>query len=383
MIYSLPYLLFLAILMVCAFLAWNYKDNIKVQHSTIIVSIVLVLLFFGLRGFCFYDWNSYYPLFINKTWSKFFHPQLGSQSTEPGFTILLLTCKSIWNNYHFFVFVCTIINTALLYRFLSKRTNNIPMGLVVCISMGGLYLYTDLMRNAISILIFINSIEYIEKKKPIPYFSLCLLACTFHSTAVLYIPLYFILNRKINKWLFISIFAVGNIILLLKIPVLMSIISLVASFINPELEAHINAYTKLMHEEGFQISIGYLERLFTGIMVIIYINKLRKVRANNDIFINSLLLYFIMFFFFSEFKTLSLRLSLLFSFAYWTLWTDLLKCITIRSNKYLFAAFISIYCLFKMYGSTNNPIAKYDAIYWNDEPYHLRKIYHYQHFNDK
>ena len=125
MIYSLPYLLFLAILMVCAFLAWNYKDNIKFQHSTIIVSIVLVLLFFGLRGFCFYDWNSYYPLFINKTWSKFFHPQLGSQSTEPGFTILLLTCKSIWNNYHFFVFVCTIINTALLYRFLSKRTNNI------------------------------------------------------------------------------------------------------------------------------------------------------------------------------------------------------------------------------------------------------------------
>lgn len=372
MIYTIPY-----ILLVCfygALALWYHSiEDEYTRKRIVIVCVGVWILFFGFRGFCFYDWRSYYPTFLKYNLKDVFTLGFSSFPFERGFMLLMLGCKSVVNNYEFFVLVCTLIDTALLMMFLKRYVKNIPLTLMICLCMNGLALFTDLMRNSISILIFVNSLQYIRKRKPVPYFSLCLVGVLFHASAVLYIPLYFFLHRKINKWVFLGLFIVGNLVYLLQLHVFINLVELMAGFIDRSMKVKIDEYMSFMPGIGFKISIGYLERLFTGILVFCYINKLREMRKDNDMFINLMLLYFMFFFFFSEFRTISMRFSYLFCFGYWILWVDLIKCFSINNNRRLFIVFLAIYCVFKMYGLTNNVICRYDNVLTGAQPYQARE----------
>lgn len=379
--FAAPYIF---LILVLGFLAFAYESREAQSWRTTITvfSLVLFIGFFGFRGFCFYDWNSYYPGFVSFRLQDMFDNPVYKWRFEPGFTLLLAFSKGIVDSYHFFVFLCTCINTALLMRFLRGRVQNIPLALVICICMNGIIMFTDLMRNSISILLFMNSLEYLKARRPLPYFALNLLGITFHISSIVYLPLYFILHRHWNKWVYMGLFLAGNVIYILHIPIFLSIVSLFLGFIDPDLQWKVHEYTELMANESFRLSIGYLERLLTGLLVFAYLDKLRKMRDDSDIFINSILLYLVTFLFFSEFKTVSARISMLFTYGYWIIWIDLIRCFAVRSNRRLFVAFLSIYCLFKIYGSTNYIVARYDNVLFGAEPYHLRKLTYDKNFNE-
>lgn len=378
--FALPYLLYVAFLGILAFIYESREDGMW-RKGTVIVALLSLIVFFGFRGFCFYDWNSYYPSFMQFKMRELSLP-ITEWQFEPGFELLMVVCKSLFDNYHFFVFVCTCINTALLLNFFRKRVDNIPLGIAVCVCMNGIIMFTDLMRNSISILIFANAIQYLTERKPVQYFSLCLLALTFHLSAVAYFLLYFVLHRRWSNYFYLGLFLAGNAIYLLHIPIFLTIVSVFLGFVDPDLQWKVHEYTELMANDEFRLSIGYIERLLTGLLVFLYIDKLREVRKGNDVFVNSILLYLAVFFFFSEFKVISSRMSMLFTYAYWIIWIDLIKCFAIDNNRRLFVAFLSIYCLFKMYGSTNYIVAKYDNIIFGAEPYHLRKLTYDKNFNE-
>lgn len=379
--FAFPYILLVLFLGLLAF-AYDSRDDESWHTGVTAVALATVIFFFGFRGFCFYDWNSYYPAFQTFRLSDLTDLPVYKWRFEPGFQCLMAASKSLVDNYHFFVFLCTCINTALLMRFLRGRVDNKPLALTVCICMNGIIMFTDLMRNSISILIFMNSLEYLKDRRPIPYFSMCLLGMTFHISAVIYMPLYFVLHRRWNKWVYLGLFGAGNFIYILHIPIFLTVASIFLGFISPDLQWKVHEYTELMANEEFRLSIGYLERLLTGVLVFAYLDKLRGVRKENDIFINSILLYLVMFFFFSEFKTISTRMSMLFTYAYWIIWIDLIRCFAIKNNRRLFVAFLSVYCLFKIYGSTNYIIARYDNVLFGAEPYHLRVQTYNKYFNE-
>lgn len=373
MIYTLPY-----IFLVCFFgiLSWWFDstEDEVIRKRIVYICMATMVFFFGFRGFCFCDWNSYYPTFLKYNLHDLFTLGFLEWPYEPGFTVLMVLCKSILNNYHFFVLVCNLIDMLLLLCFLKRYVKNIPLALMICLCMNGLILFTDLMRNSISILLFVNSLQYIRDRKPVHYILLCLIGALFHASALLYLPLYFFLHRKINKWVYLGIFIVGNLVYLFHIHVFLNLVDLIVGFINLPLKEKIDAYMKFFPDMSFAISIGYLERLFTGLLVFCYMNKLRKIRKDNDLFINTMLLYFMVFFFFSEFRVVSIRFSYLFCFAYWTLWVDLIKCFSINNNRRLFIVFLVIYCIFKMYGSTDNIVFRYDNVLFGAQTYNVREF---------
>lgn len=379
--YAIPYLLLVAFLGFLAFV-YDSREDATLRGATTAVALLTMVIFFGFRGFCFYDWNSYYPEFIEFQPRELFELPIIKWRFEPGFQILLAACKGLVDNYHFFVFVCTCIETILLLNFLKKRVDNIPLAITVCICMNGIIMFTDLMRNSISILIFMNTLGYLKERRPLPFFLFNLFGMTFHLSSAAFLPLYFVLHRRWPKWLYLGLFLAGNAIYLLHIPIFLTVVSVFLGFVNPDLQWKVHEYTELMANEEFRLSIGYLERLLTGVLVFVYIDKLREQREDNDIFINSILLYLVMFFFFSEFKTISTRMSMLFTYGYWIIWIDLIKCFAISSNRRLFVAFLSIYCLFKMYGSTNYIIARYDNVLFGAEPYNTRVLIYNKNFNE-
>lgn len=376
MIYTIPYVI-LILVYGCLSTIYTSKDIAESKKRELdIICIAIMLFFFGFRGYICDDWQTYYQNFRDVSiYSLSFNLFQGNTGwvIEPGFTLLMLIVKSIFNDFRFLVFICTLINTMLLYRFLHKRIDNIALGFMIYICMGGFGMNTNMMRNSISILIFANALEFIEKRKAIPYFAMCFLAFLFHRSSIFYFPLYFFLHKKCNKWIYLSIIVIGNIIVLLQIPIVTKLLSFFSIGLGNLFDNKVDSYSNGHFDNtAYRISIGYLERVFSAIIFFCYYDKLISIRKENIIFLNSFLGFFIAYFFLSEMDTLSARMSYLFTYAYWILWIDLLKCFSIENNRKLFSYFIMIYCVFKIMGSTNFITAQYDNILFGAKSYDER-----------
>ena len=324
---ALPYIVLFLSLFICGL----YQDHIKdIKYKTYfsIVAVVIFFFFFGFRGFIAGDWTIYYEFFKRCT-----------------FDDVVNYSKSIYNEYFFFQFTVAFIDTILLVRFLRRAVDNIPYALILYVTFNGFIISTDLLRNSIAIMIFLNSIEYIKERKIIPYMILCTLALTFHTSSLLFYPLYFFFNKRCNKWIYIVLFIISNIIFLLHISVLPSIVGLLGS--GGDLQNKVKAYTELLNDSK-TLSIGYIERLFTGILLFLYYNELKELRKDNAMYFNGIVAYLLLSFLLSELQVLSDRITYLFSFGYWVTWLDLSKCFKYDNNRRLFKVFMILYCLLRM-----------------------------------
>lgn len=369
MIYAIPYVILVILLGFLAILIEQKKEDEAFTHKITLWGILIYFVFFAFRGFINTDWMTYYVEFDKCTWDLLFNYEMG-KSREPGFLIFMLLNKSLVPNFHFFVFTSTLLNTWLLLSFFRKYSDNLLIALVIYLVFEGFMINANLMRNSISIFIFLNAITYLQERRPLPYFGLCLLALSFHFSAIVYFPFYFFIHRKLNKWVYLTIFVICIMIFVLHIPIFLKLIKLTGiggMFIDNK----IDAYTELSTARGF--GMGFIERLITGILVFCYYEKLCDARVENRIFINSLVAFFISIFLFSEFAEISKRIYILFIYAYWILWCDLIKCFYYDRNKILFSTFVGLYCIVKTATTLNAPIHEYDNLLFGIKSYQERK----------
>ena len=382
MINALPYILFIGSYGFLACIRHNTEDKFT-QAKIDLASIFLFIFFFGFRGFIMYDWSNYYPIFKNLSdFMTLFNTPLNRWEWEPAFELLAVLCHTITPDWSFFVLVCTLIDTTLLVLFFKQENINIPLGFVMYLSMNGFGLSTDLMRNSIAIFLFLNAIPYLRQRRPIPYFIICVIAAMFHSSAWTFFPLYFFLNRQINKWILFSLFILTVTIYVFHIPILRSIISLLVGELNDSMNNYIDQYLN-MGQDTSTFGIGFIEKIFTASLTFIYIDKLRLLRLNNNIYINSLFLCITSFLLLSEFRTISMRVSTLFVYGYWIIWIDLIKCFNNQTNRKLYISFIAIYCLLKTYSSNTAAVNKYENVLLGSMNFTERLIFFRQHFFDK
>lgn len=383
MLYAYPYLLLLLAYGMLAVLAHAFKGQSVRTMYVEALALALYVFFFGFRGYVLYDWSSYYREFsVLPSFGTLFTMPLKKWAFEPGFTIFCVALKSIYANYFFMQFTCAIINMVLLARFFRRYTDNMPLAFVMYLTMGGFVLSIDLMRNSISIFLFINAIELIVKKRLLPFVAVCAFAGMFHSSAWAYIPLYFVINRSYNRNLLLAIFVVANAIYVLHIPVLKSVIMLFVGILAPSARQYIDYYLTMDATTGSVLSIGYLERLLTGVLMFCYYNKLKDIRPGNNVFVNSLFIYLVLFLGLSEFKTISSRVANLFVYGYWIVWMDFLKCFYYRNNRYLFIGFLSIYCMLKTFSGYKFALSQYNNILIHVEDYDDRYLYFLRHYNE-
>lgn len=384
-VYSLPYI----VLVLCyggMSILYHANEDELVRQRIRWACLGLFLFFFGFRGLVGDDWTNYYPMYERISAHNLQDMIYAMQDTayEPAFFFLTLFCKLISNeSYVFYTFVCCSLNLWLLYRFLRRYVENIPLGFTLFLCMGGFVMSTNLMRNSISILIFVNSIPYLIERKPLPYFSLAFLGVCFHYSSLLYFPLYFFFHKRCPRWLFIVILVVGNLIFLLNIRYLTPILLAIAARFGEVYETILQSYIEGKYADiSMGISIGYLERLLTSILVLCYYDKLCQLRKENALFINCLVVYFILTFYFYEFQIIGQRLANLFVCFYWVIWADLINCFSITNNKLLYLGFVSMYSVLKIAGLTSLETLQYDNYLFGAKTYEERLYIHLKYQDD-
>lgn len=327
------------------------------------ICCTIFLLFFGLRGYIGWDVNNYYPMFVECTdILNIFHSNSAEIVKEPGFYFYMSTLKSIWNNYHFYIFCSTIIDIIIINTFLKRYSINYPLAFVIYLAMMMAF-EIDLQRNIKSMLLFLLSIKYIEQRRFLPFFCLNLLGITFHITSILYIPCYFFMDKKISKKLLITLFLIFQIIYLLQIPIVSSTIIGISNQIGGALGNLLVAYTQNTHlavSKG--ISIGHLERTLTFIAIIINYKSIINTNKVNIIFINAFIIYFACQTMLFELSVLANRLSMLFIFSYLIVWPAIIYNYKLKTNRICLIFIIFTYSTLKVSDYNSGIFYKYDNL---------------------
>lgn len=376
--FSIPYLI-ITIILLFLYLNEQRKITLFSVANARLAAYVVMLGFIGLRGHIYSDFINYYiyfedlPNIFNLTPDSFTEWYF-----EPGFTLYSSFIKTIIPNYYGWVFINTFIDLSVFCYIFKRYNTSSILPLLFFMGFNGLYIEFNLYRNIKAIDLFLLSLPYLENRRIIPYMLLNFLGMTFHTSSIVYIPLYFILNKDIPKLVRWSGLIFANIIFLFQLNFISDFLNSLSFF------QSMSFYDKLSgHIENSEVeqalSFGYLERTFSMILFTLFYEKLLIQKKSNRIFYNCFWLYYVSFLCFYEVQVLVDRIPTLFMFSYWILYPNIL----IIKNKYrqLLYSF-SIFLVFaKVFMSNNIEPAKYDNVVFGIEDYETRKLI-YENFAD-
>lgn len=382
-LYSIPYLLLILWFVLLSIKEVSSRSNEDLEKKLRLCCIISYVLFFGFRGLIATDWLSYYPWFENLDIKNLFNIGYWKShnnliSFEAGFTIYSMILKKVSDNYFFFQFISTCLDVLVLNYFLRKYSPYYVLGFLVFFVFQGIGYSTNLLRNVKSLMLFLLSIQFLLQRKPLYYFSLNILGMLFHSSAILYLPLYFFVHRNWPRSILIASFIIGNFIFFFNIDIVKGLMIDAIRLLGGKYELLGERY--LSGQEKV-ISVGYFERILTCLLVIFNYKKLISLRKEMPFFLNIYTLYFTFYYFFSGIEIISLRLSILFIFSYWVIWPSIYKIIALKKNKQLFLLFIFIFSFFKVNGITNNIFYRYGNIIWKAESFETRKNVFYRSYH--
>lgn len=296
------------------------NENRKLKEGYFLFSIFLLILFFGMRGYIGYDWYSYKPNFdrgvINFNY-------IFKSGYEFGFQIYTLILKNIVNNYFFYNILNTIIDILTIFWIIKKYSKYNLLSLFLFFSVYGIALEIDMIRNMKSILLFLISIRYIEERKIWKFLLLNILGIFFHISSIIYLPMYFILNKKWSKKIILILFLIGNIYYLLDSRIVLKLIQTNSFILPTTIGLKLSNYFSMIPLDfplGF--SFYYMERVIIFILIYLASEHIQNQKYGN-IVLNSLYISIFFFLYSSEFSIISMRFSLLFIYSYWFIFSYL------------------------------------------------------------
>lgn len=376
MTFALPYVSVMVIFAIMAVIYAQRCDREEDQKLCMAIQIAAVgmfYIFFAFRGYLYTDWRGYAEYYNNVTWNSILEitqDKQGAVFHEPGFTLLMCLCKTFCKEFAFFSIALSTLDIILLLRFLKRwGVNNLPFVFMMFMMFNGVGIMSNLMRNQMAIFIFMNTLEYIEKKEPLKYIAGCLLAMCFHSTAVLFLPLYFFLGRKINRWIYPLIFLAFFGIYIMKFSVVLLFFELIG--MGGTIGEKVKVYTEVFSEARIFSLSGTLEKFGIVFLIFVYYECLTQ-KVKNVIIINSLLCMYFFYYVFSEFDVLSSRLSLNFAYSCWLVWIILMEEVKLPNNKRLLGITLFLYCLYSQSVAYQLPAQEYDNFLFGAKSQHER-----------
>lgn len=298
---------YLTILFLFLFSFLNHFRLDKFGINLLIAAIFIFFIFLG--GFRFEvgaDWGSYRELFINiSNWNDLFYTRV-----EPLFMLFGFLTKNIMNNYSFFIFIFFTVSFSLKFNFIRVYSPDIFLSLIIYFFT--LFLIYDVngLRQGMALGLTLFSTKYILNRNNYKFLLILLIACLFHTSAIIFIPFYYLSRIKIsNRILSISLF----LIVALSIPLryffknseLFQSLILIDSF------KHYSVYTT---SEDYKLdipilSVAVFQRIFIMLFFILSYQRIKVEENVKLLFRNAYFIGIVLFLLFSFSSEFAARLS--------------------------------------------------------------------------
>jgi len=203
----------ITVFVVLAFFLQDKKGSYYRTYYLMICFAIMLLLhtFFNPE----YSDNYYYKLGFSEYKSMSFANVVMHNSpslkAETGYRILCKLVSYLTSNW----VVCMFVISAIMlsgYYYSTKKYSKICWLSVLLIMTGPFVQSLFVLRQHLAVGVLLLSIPFILKRDIISYLLLCVLAISFHQTAAIFVPTYFIYNLRRTKVIY-TLFILGFIVL--------------------------------------------------------------------------------------------------------------------------------------------------------------------------
>ena len=321
-----------------------FGKNELYKERLLKVTVIFLVLFLGTRGFLGWDWYFYYPSFMESTYVY-----------EKGYMLYTSLIKGIFKNYIFYQMITTTIDFIALYCIFKRYCKYPIMAFAIFFSLQGLHIEVELLRNIKAIVLFLFSLKYIEERKIVPFLILNLLGVLFHTSTIVYIPMYFILKHRYRDKIMLSLFTLGSIYYIFDLKIFHFIFNLNLDVLPLILKEKVINYREVIPLNLVRgPNIFYLERAIVFFLTYRY--------EKNNVIKNSSYIWIFIFLFTSELSVVSLRIGVLFIYGAWLV---LARSIERVEYKKCLLGVIFILCFIRIYRSMTFPGNKINYRYEN------------------
>ena len=190
------------ILLVLASYYYDYKGYSFRKNELFILCCVIFITVIGFRyrigGDSLHYEKQYFetPLLYN-----LFSHNITDFKFEPGFTLLLSIFRTIFpDTFIPFQLTLAIFINVIIFRFYYKYSVNPFLAIILYYFYYYFYFNCEILRQAIAICIFLSSWKYFIEHKWIKYYSLTVIALSFHSSAIVCILLPILYIPILRSW---------------------------------------------------------------------------------------------------------------------------------------------------------------------------------------
>lgn len=175
----------------------------------LIIACLILWFFMAMRGievgvdtkhYC-YVFTQFSEIPLNKIFTAVTYANASRTwafSFEPGYCLMNKLLSYFSSSAQAITIVNSTIIMILLYGVIRRNSPNYLLSIWLFITLGIYQTEMNVTRNAIAILIVYQAFPFAERKQFGKYLVICLIAASFHVTALVFIPIYWFLNYKIT-----------------------------------------------------------------------------------------------------------------------------------------------------------------------------------------
>ena len=320
----LVYIIFYFILVLfssCDFLEiqGKRKDNLYTLFK------ILLILFVGLRYKVANDWNNYLSLTkqiesIPEMLSGNYFAFANETSIEIGFKLIISIINTFFsaetsNSLQVLTFLITLFCYSVLFKVV-KNQEEIKYKFLFISTFVGFTMFRefDILRQSISFYIFLYSVQFIGKdfKK---YLGYNILGMFFHTSAVIFLPLYFLFKCNFKKSVIYILLFFHCFTMFVRFSFISEILEFFSGYF-PELVFVQKIYTYTTElEGGNSLSlVGVLYAIYLILILMNYQKSYLNIDLKGKIYLNSFFIFIIINIIFSDSKEIADRFSYFFYF---------------------------------------------------------------------
>lgn len=198
------YIFILSIIAVVALL--EYSSHKQISRTALSASCIILLIFMAFRAESVgADTISYIGMFENVDYAKsvdFLRSDVYTgtfyMSVEKGYLLYNWILRRLFTAPQTITIANSVIITTILH-FISKKYSPYPMlSIWLYITLGVFQTQMNMARNAIAIMICYLGVKFIKNRQLTKYILVVLFASTIHFTAIMFLPLYWLVNIKFS-----------------------------------------------------------------------------------------------------------------------------------------------------------------------------------------
>lgn len=118
----------------------------------------------------------------------------------------------------------SLVMSIALIRLVRNESSNGWLSVFLFFTLGFFQMSLNLTPSAIASLICLGSMKYIRERRFLPYFASVAIAMCFHSSAVFFVPLYFLFQLQLSKRFFLTFLVLGSLCVLIAYDPLVSVL---------------------------------------------------------------------------------------------------------------------------------------------------------------